>query len=107
MQSTILTWGGIAGALSAVIALIVKIAGLVKRCKEYFSNLKENVDTLVEHDHNQYMAILRLTIMSEHIPLSERIAAGKEYLKLGGNGDVRKYYETELKPHDIILKGEP
>ena len=68
--------------------------------------MKENVNTLLEHDTTQYMAILRLTVMSDNIPLSERIAAGKEYLEHEGNGDVKHYYETVLKPHDTILKGE-
>ena len=44
--------------------------------------------------------------MSDNIPLSERINAGKEYLEKKGNGDVKDYYEKVLKPHDHILKGE-
>ena len=36
----------------------------------------------------------------------ERIIAGKEYIENEGNGDVKHYYETVLKPHDTILKGE-
>lgn len=106
MSETILFWGAIAGAVTGIIALVVKIVNVVKKCIEYFHTLRDSVNTLLEHDHSQYMAILRLTIMSENIPLSERIAAGKEYLKLQGNGDVRKYYEEELKPYDKVLKGE-
>ena len=106
MSETILFWGAIAGAVTALIALISKIVKVVKSIVSFFHTLKENVDTLLSHDHSQYMAILRLTIMSENIPLSERIAAGKEYLELNGNGDVRKYYEEQLKPYDKIPKGE-
>lgn len=106
LTQSILTWGGIAGALVAIIALVSKIVGVVRNAKTYFSDLKTNVDTLVKHDHSQYMAILRLTVMSENIPLSERIIAGKEYIENDGNGDVKRYYETVLKPHDTIIKGE-
>ncbi len=106
LSQSILTWGGISGAIVAIIALIAKIVGAVKNAKNYFSDLKENVNTLLEHDNTQYMAILRLTVMSDNIPLSERISAGKEYLEHDGNGDVKHYYETVLKPHDTILKGE-
>ena len=51
------------------------------------------------------MAILRLTVMSENLPLSERIKAGEEYLNNKGNGDVKAYYENHLKPYDHIVKG--
>ncbi len=102
----IILWGGVAGAATAIIALIVKIVKGVKNGVKYFTDLKESVDTLIEHDHTQYMAILRLTVMSDNIPLSERINAGKEYLAEHGNGDVEQYYNEVLKPHDTILKGE-
>lgn len=106
LTQSILTWGAIAGAVAAIIALVSKVVGAVKNAKTYFSDLKNNIDTLLEHDNTQYMAILRLTVMSDNIPLSERISAGKEYLEHDGNGDVKHYYETVLKPHDTILKGE-
>ena len=57
------------------------------------------MDTLVEHDQEQYLSILRLTIMSEEMPVSERIIAGDKYIKKGGNGDVKKYYEKMLADH--------
>ena len=71
----------------------------------YFTNRKSNaklekkVDTLVEHDREQYLSILRLTIMSEEMPVSERIIAGDQYIKAGGNGDVKKYYQQMIKEH--------
>ena len=71
----------------------------------YFSNKKSNaklvekVDRLVAHDREQYLSFLRLTIMSEEIPISERIIAGDKYIKEGGNGDVKKYYQQMIKNH--------
>lgn len=106
LTQSIILWGGVAGAATAIIALVVKIVKVVKNGIVYFTDLKKSVDTLIEHDHTQYMAILRLTVMSDNIPLSERINAGKEYLKEHGNGDVQTYYNEVLKPHDTILKGE-
>lgn len=102
LQQTILTWGAVAGAAAAIIALVSKIAGAVKSAKSYFSDLKTNIDTLLQHDDEQYLAILRLTVMEDKLPLSERIAAGKEYIEKKGNGDVKEYYEHVLKPHDTI-----
>ena len=63
------------------------------------AKLEEKMDKLVEHDEDQYLSILRLTVMSEEMPLSERIIAGDKYVKKGGNGEVKKYYENMLKEH--------
>lgn len=63
--------------------------------------LEEKVDKLVEHDEDQYLSILRLTIMSEEMPISERIIAGDKYVKKGGNGEVKKYYQKMLEEHTI------
>lgn len=98
----IILCGSIAAAVSAVIALVVKIVKVVKKVIDYFKELKKSVDTLLKHDKDQYKAILKLTVMTENMPFSERISAAKEYLELGGNGDVKKYYEEELKPYDKL-----
>lgn len=61
--------------------------------------LEEKVDRLIEHDEDQYLSILRLTIMSPEMPISERIIAGDKYEKKGGNGEVKKYYQQMLAEH--------
>lgn len=61
--------------------------------------LNKKIDTLMRHDREQYLSILRLTVMSSEIPVSERIIAGDTYVKEGGNGDVKKYYQQMLKEH--------
>lgn len=67
--------------------------------KKANAELLEKVNTLVEHDEDQYLSILRLTIVEENMPISERIIAGDKYIKKGGNGDVKKYYQQMLKEH--------
>lgn len=102
----ILTLGGIAGALAAISALIVKVVKVVKKVVQYFKDLKSSVDTLVENDREQQKAIYKLTVMTENMPLSERISAAKKYMALGGNGEIKAYYEEHLKPYDHVKEGE-
>lgn len=90
------------------IALIDGVLTLLGICvtvyatnKKANKKLEEKVDRLVEHDEDQYLSILRLTIMSEDMPISERIIAGDKYVKKGGNGDVKKYYQKMLDEHTI------
>ena len=67
--------------------------------KKSTESLEKKVDQLVEHDEDQYLSILRLTVMCEEMPISERIIAGDKYVKKGGNGDVKHYYEKMLAEH--------
>ena len=87
----------------AIIEGVLTFAGIcvtvIVSNKKASKKLEEKVDRLVEHDEDQYLSILRLTIMSENMPISERIIAGDKYVKKGGNGDVKKYYQKMLKEH--------
>ena len=89
----------------ALIESLLTFAGIcvtvIVSNKRANKKLEQKVDKLVEHDEDQYLSILRLTIMSEDMPISERIIAGDKYVKKGGNGDVKKYYQKMLKEHTI------
>ncbi len=102
----LLLLGSVAAAVTGIAALALKLARIVKRVVSFFKNMQASVDVLVKHDREQYLSILRLTIMNDQLPLSERIIAGEEYLKEGGNGDVRHFYEEHLKPYDKIDRKE-
>ena len=87
----------------ALIESILTFAGIcvtvIVSNKKANKKLEQKVDKLVEHDEDQYLSILRLTIMSEEMPISERIIAGDKYVKKGGNGEVKKYYQKMLEEH--------
>lgn len=108
---TIKTIGVIAGALSAAGGVIASVWKVWKKMKSKMNEIIDKInaqgtqiDTLVKHDRTQYLSILRLTVMTDSIPLSERITAGREYLEAGGNGDVKTYIETHLLPFDKIIR---
>jgi hypothetical protein len=67
--------------------------------KKAVKELETKVDRLIENDEDQYLSILRLTIVEENLPISERIIAGDKYLRKGGNGDTKKYYQKMLAEH--------
>ena len=91
------------GVWIALIESVLTFAGVcvtvIVTNRKASKKLEEKVDKLVEHDEDQYLSILRLTVMSEEMPISERIIAGDKYVKKGGNGDVKKYYEKLLAEH--------
>ena len=107
---SILDWiirgGAVAGAIAALVALLKKIA---KPVQEMQASLKathasveaigKRMDKIEKHDTEQYLGILRLTVMSPEMPISERLIAGQKYVALGGNGDVKHYYQELVKNH--------
>lgn len=93
--------GGVT-AISAIVAFVMKIARAVKRFAAKINKVFRDVDTLVEHDREQYLSILRLTMMNSEMPISERLIAGEKYLNSGGNGECKDYYLNDLvKKHTI------
>lgn len=85
---TIILVGSLLSAVGVIIASAVSVYKIVRKWDKW----TEQKDA---HDKENYMAILRLTIMSHEMPLTERISAGDKYVfKMNGNGEVKKkYYE--------------
>lgn len=86
----VLLAGSAVTAIAAIIAFCTKIYKFIRKWDKW-------VDDKDKHDRENYLAILRLNIMSEEMPLSERVAAGDKYIKLNGNGEVKLKYEKLLK----------
>ena len=86
--------GSAVTATAGIVAVVVAIIKVCRRIITFISSLEKNVNTLMVHDVSQYKAILRLTVTADHMPMSERLLAGKEYVEeLGGNGDIKKLYK--------------
>jgi hypothetical protein len=92
MQSIILV-GSCVGALTTIVATCLKIVKIAIK----FNNRAESD---AKHIKENYLDIKRLVITSPYMPLSERIKAGDEYIKAGGNGEVRHLYQTLIEKLD-------
>lgn len=77
---------------SAIMSIMAVIAGIIS-CIRSISKVLKKLGKMEEHLTENYLSTLRLTIMSTEIPLSERVSAGEIYVKMGGNGAVKHYYE--------------
>ncbi|MGN0539810.1 MAG: hypothetical protein ACI4SX_05245 [Candidatus Fimenecus sp.] len=77
-------------ALTVIFTFIITAYKFIRREEKW----RERKD---RHDRENYLNILRLVIMSEEMPLSERIAAGDKYISLGGNGAVKHKYQDLIK----------
>ena len=87
----------IGGALTA----IVTIATVAKKVVQFFGKLAKDIKEVKDHTHDNYMGVLRLTIMSSDMPLGERMVAADKYLKANGNGEVKKFIMNELHFQEV------
>lgn len=82
------------GAVIGAIAVIWKPVRAVMKIPKYLEDLHR-------HTFENYMSILRITIMDPHMPHGERVIAAKKYLGAGGNGEVKKFAIEKLHVNDM------
>lgn len=81
----------ITGSLTLIGVIITAISGN--------KSIAQDIKDIKAENKEQSLAILRLTVMSNDMPISERLVAGDKYIRKGGNGDVKHYYEQLVKEH--------
>lgn len=91
---------GAVGAISTIYVFVKKIVAKIKKCVGFFKSLKEQVNTIEKHCRENYMRELQIIIMSEEMPLEERLRAGEEYVNDGGNGAVKAKYRVLLQRYE-------
>ena len=75
---------------SALTTVIQAIVGAAQKKKtqadsqgDHLAEIDKKLDKMQKHQDEQYLSILRLTIMSEEMPMSERLIAGKKIRRSG------------------------
>lgn len=110
-----------ATALTTIIIFIKKIVKKIKNCIDFFADLKAGITRLEaeqskcksglseltakvakieEHTTENYMNVLRTIIMSEEMPLGERLQAGEKYVNNNGNGEIKQKYNVLKKEYE-------
>ena len=87
---------------AVLIALITgsfTLIGVIINAISGNKSIAKDIKDIKTENKEQSLAILRLTVMSNDMPISERLVAGDKYIRKGGNGDVKHYYEQLVKEH--------
>lgn len=100
MIEIIIQIGAVITALGIIWGVVVKFQ------KALTKEINDTLNELKEHSNENYMSLLRLTIMSSEMPIGERIVAGHKYLKNGGNGEVKKFLKKEFNITDTVDEAE-
>ena len=94
------------GALGVIFGVGVKAWRFIVKLNSTTKALNEMLADLKKHSHENYMSLLRLTIMSNEMPIGERIVAGHKYLKEGGNGEVKAFLKSKFNIEETVEDAE-
>ena len=105
IYETLLLIAGIAGALATIYKTTSFIVRKVKKCIKFFTDLSKKIEAVEQHCLENYITDLKLIIMSEEMPIGERLQAGEKYVALGQNGEIKAKYkllqqEYEREAHE-------
>lgn len=101
-METIIQIGAVLSALGVIVGIGVKLFRFVKKFTDEINNVTTTLNDLKKHSDENYMSLLRLTIMSSEMPIGERIVAGHKYLKNNGNGEVKNFLKQEFNITDTV-----
>lgn len=90
----------LASVITAITVIVTCIITSVKTVRRVDKKINDDVSwrqKMEKHDADNYLNILRLVIMSDSIPIEERISAGDKYIAAGGNGAVKHYYQDLIE----------
>ena len=102
------------GAIVVIIGAFVKIEKWTKGkisgwlLKSVFDRL-DSIDNNMKEMNKRLAKVevddLKLIIMSEDIPIEERIQAGERYLSLGGNGAIKIHCKILKEEYEKQIRG--
>ena len=79
-------------SLGVIIATVIKMYTIARKIEVRVENFEKGLKT-------NTLSTLRLVIINEDMPLQERINAGEEYVRLGGNGAIHAMYDKLVEDY--------
>lgn len=83
--------------IAAIITAIGVIVGTVFKIHSILNRLERKFDDYDNILKENTLHILKMALLSEDLPITDRINAGKRYLELGGNGYGKIVYNQLIR----------
>lgn len=93
--------------IAGVVSALGVIFGAAWRIHKFLKNLEDRFDRYEERLDENTIHLLKMALLSEDLPIIDRINAGERYLELGGNGYGKIVYErliAELKENPPLME---
>ena len=94
--------------IASILTALTGIGAFLYKIYSFFRKIEENYEQMNKAIKQNTIYILKIAIMSDEMPLIDRIHAGEQYISLGGNGMVKKKLgqlmeEYEAREHNHKL----
>ena len=86
--------------IASIVTAITVISSTCFKVYKFFRNLEKKYDEMNDILQNNTLYILKIAVLDEQLPITDRLHAGELYMDLGGNGAVKKKYQELLKEYD-------
>ena len=86
--------------IASIVTAITVISSTCFKVYKFFRNLEKKYDEMNDILKNNTLYILKIAVLDEQLPLTDRLKAGELYMDLGGNGAVKKKYQELLTEYN-------
>jgi len=93
------------GAITGIVAFILKVVKTIRKIAAWFTNLDKRLDEIEKHTKKNWLQGLKLTIVNDDIPIEERLRAGEAYVANDGNGEIKAKYKLLQKEYAAHHQG--
>ena len=99
-MNTLQTLTIIASAITAVGGVLITCYKFVRNAEKRYEAIEHKFEHVNETLRVNTIHLLKIAVLDENLPLTDRIYAGEQYIKLGGNGFIKKKYEKLLEEYE-------
>ena len=86
--------------IASIITAVTVIGTFLFKLYKFFRTLEDKYDDMNELLKSNTIHLLKIAVLDDKLPLTDRIHAGEQYIKLGGNGFIKKKYERLLEEYE-------
>ena len=93
MIDSVLITASVVTALTAITAFLFKIYNFFRKLEIKYDEMNDLLKSNTIH-------LLKIAVLDDKLPLTDRLHAGEQYIKMGGNGTIKRIYEKLLDEYE-------
>ena len=91
--------------IASFISAITVIGGFFYKLHTISRNFEKKHEEIQQTLRTNTIHVLKIAVLDPNLPLTDRIHAGEQYIAMGGNGTIKRIYESLLDEYEKELRG--
>ena len=91
--------------IASFITAITIIGGFFYKLHVITRNFEKKHEELQNTLRMNTIHVLKIAVLDPNLPMVDRIHAGEQYIAMGGNGTIKRIYESLLDEYEKELRG--